>query len=405
MPNDEIQTTSKPQNEHPPVDSVFTDFHDDVDKDDAQDEPTGDETSSTPEETAQTAQQPPDESGAQQDPATTEPEKVDLSQVHEANKGLLKSVKAERVKRQETQASLQQVQGRLDQITSVLNEMFAARDSQQQPPQPKDPQAAQQPQSPAQAPTGDTGASDLPDQIPIDFNEDGDAFIPADYLKKLGNSLSTQQPPQAIQEIKQRLDNHELYLQNQNAASKLANTRRAQEAEIVTDDPARQKAYQSVTEVFDDLGAMAKEFCDNTGIEYPEHPDAAFDIIRNQKVRDQFTKKYPGVEPQIVLASVIGEQQTGQISGWTYRLLLDQLATLHSQNGGQDTGDSTGLTQQELLDRAGSHPPNMNNVGGGKTRQPSGKPVPKMTFKDIVDVVHSADNLQDLRQAVNQATR
>jgi septal ring factor EnvC (AmiA/AmiB activator) len=119
-----------------------------------------------------------DGGGNDLDPEELKSLKDALAEKDKQINGLLQTVKADRRKRQETK-------GQLDQLTSTVNSILAQREELNQ-----------------QLDDGSRSGSSKGtiNGIPVEFNDDGDAFVPQDKLEAL-----TSKYEEKIQELEQSL--------------------------------------------------------------------------------------------------------------------------------------------------------------------------------------------------------
>lgn len=108
------------------------------------------------------------------DPKEVETLKDQIAELDKEKQGLLRGVKDERRKRQE-------LKGRLDQVTDTVNDILSKRD-----------QLATQEPKPTEA---------VVNGIPVEYTDDGDAFIPADKMTAITSPYE-----ERIQDLERQLD-------------------------------------------------------------------------------------------------------------------------------------------------------------------------------------------------------
>lgn len=172
--------------------------------------------------------------------------------------GLLKAKQAETRKRQE-------MSGRLEQLTTTVNDILAQRQINAGPQEPKEPEI-----------------------IPVNMTEDGDYYIRADQLPV--------KPDTQVQEVVQKVNKLDETLAAEQAyrAAEIEAERIRQS--IVAEDVTYGNAYQTYQKARAWADAKALEFIKDNNVNRPLKSGEALEHVFTPDLEAEFTKEFPDVD-------------------------------------------------------------------------------------------------------------
>lgn len=185
--------------------------------------------------------------------------KEQLAELEKEKQGLLKGVKDERRKRQE-------LKGRLDQVTESVNDILATRD-----------QLANQQLEKKVAEANVNG-------IPVEFTDDGDAFLPMDKV----NAITTPYE-RKIAELEQRLE----YLSA--AGDQRARAQKTIET-IVGKDESYGPAYNKYRSARDWVESKVVDFQRMNNIQGTLSPGQALDHVFDADLKQEFESSFENID-------------------------------------------------------------------------------------------------------------
>jgi DNA repair exonuclease SbcCD ATPase subunit len=227
-----------------------------------------------------------DGGGNDLDPEELKSLKDALAEKDKQINGLLQTVKADRRKRQETK-------GQLDQLTSTVNSILAQREELNQ-----------------QLDDGSRSGSSKGtiNGIPVEFNDDGDAFVPQDKLEAL-----TSKYEEKIQELEQSL-----LLTNQNQQQ----TAQAQAAvqQMVGEDERYAPVYSKYQNARKWVNDRVIDFQTENNINGAFTSGQALTHVfdENPALQDEFAKRYPDFD--------LAQVATAEDSPYHFKTMLKSTA-------------------------------------------------------------------------------
>lgn len=219
------------------------------------------------------------------DPKETKAFRDQISQLERENKGLLKGVQEERRKRQE-------LKGRLDQVTTTVNSILETRQNLGQ--------------------TSSEEAASKLKGIPVEFTEEGDAYVPSDKLETL-----TSKYEEEIAALKEELNATRATSSAEREYENVVQSILGEKEEYT---PSYQKYRSARKWVEDAVVDWSVQNNVNTTISSGQALDYVFS---DEQIAGEFAQRFPGMD----LASVVQAQD----STWHFRRMLDSVAgTLQS---------------------------------------------------------------------------
>lgn len=195
-----------------------------------------------------------------------EPEKTDAEKERD---GLYAAFKEEKGKRQEMERSYQETKGRLDQLTQTINQVLSER---------------QKPVEKKQEP-------ETPKPVSVDYDEEGNAFVPPDQFQKLIEmeiqkrlgpyQKATEQHDQYLGEMRQRNDAQSRYEAELNA--------------VLSESDEFQESFPKVQRAHDFLNQMLTQSMQNQyGKVFQINGDQALDYLESiTGAEDAFKERFP----------------------------------------------------------------------------------------------------------------
>jgi hypothetical protein len=225
-----------------------------------------------------------DDSGNVLDPEELKSLKGALAEKDKQINGLLQTVKADRRKRQE-------MKGQLDQVTTTINSVLAQREE-------LDKQLEEGSRS---------GTKSDINGIPVEFNDDGDAFVPTEKLEAL-----TQPYEQKIQDLEEAL------LLTNNTARAEAEAQRAIQ-QMVGEDERYAPVYSKYQNARKWVNDRVIEFQTDNNIngEFTSG-QAMTHVFGDGNLAQEFTERYPEFD--------LAQVATAEDSEWHFRTMLKTTA-------------------------------------------------------------------------------
>jgi hypothetical protein len=214
------------------------------------------------------------------DPKEMEDLKASLAELEKQNQGLLKGLKDERSKKQE-------LKGRLDEVTSTVNHILTTKEEQ----------AAQQLEKKVEAKVNG---------IPVEFTEEGDAFVPTDKLEHLTSPYE------------ERIKELEAQIEQVSGAADLRAQAQATINGIVGENEAYGPAYnryQSARKWVDD---KVIDFQHSNNIQGTLSSGQALDHVFKDDLKQEFESTFENID----LASIV----TAEDSIHHFRTMLSNVA-------------------------------------------------------------------------------
>lgn len=205
-----------------------------------------------------------------------------IAELEKENKGLLKATQAERQKRQ-------QIKGRLDQVTTTVNSILEQRQ-----------QAAEQFQ------TQQEKSASAFDGIPVEFTEDGDAYIPSERLKEITAPYEDE-----INNLKNELDS---------TRTSVSADRQYQQTiqSLVGEKPEYSDAFRKYQAARKWVNDAVIDWSSQNNVTRALNSGEALDHVFDEDLTNEFNKRFPDVD----LASVV----TAEDSTWHFKQMLSKLS-------------------------------------------------------------------------------
>jgi len=183
----------------------------------------------------------------------------ELEDLRKAKEGLLTAVRSERSQRQE-------LQGKQQQINELLSDVLARREQELE----------ETPEQPA-----------APDNIPVQVNDDGDAFVEPGVFNKMieKHGEASMQRIQALEDE----------LSEERASAKRAADFNNLVASVVSEDSTYSSGYNKLQNVYGWLNQAIVDYQKANKIPGLMPPGKALDIIADTEIEAEFAKAYPGV--------------------------------------------------------------------------------------------------------------
>jgi len=147
-------------------------------------------------------------------------------------------------------------------------------------------------------PTEITGSQPI-DKIVVDFDEDGNAFIPADKIPA-NIELSKK-----IQSLESELNAAKQYVKS------TENKKLTDEAlnGFLNEKPGYKEAFPVMQEQFNYLSSLFDQYVQENGVDFPKNKsdaqDLALEISTNPKFQTAFNAKYPAADSEIVMQAYL----------------------------------------------------------------------------------------------------
>ena len=303
------------------------------------------------------------EEGGPKKPLTLEALTAQVDQLAKESDGRLKTIRSERKARQAAEASLNELKGKVDALTTIFSEAKARRtaapDGGTTTPQGEDTQATVQVGKKA---------------IPVKFDDDGNPYIAPDDLDKL--------TPKQVRTVDQKLERIE---QTQALTQQQERVKRDVEA-VLSTDPAYPGAYQDMFKAYAFADKSIEKIIERQDIDLKDLDlERAVDLLEADKgFMKEFSANYPGVDLDVVIDGVLSLQyasQGGLFSRRKFQKALNALKGLDGPNRGTGKGADK-LAQMKSLGRKPSNLGNLRNQGPSGTA----KAVEELTVNDILSM-------------------
>jgi len=221
-----------------------------------------------------------DDKGPSFDPKEMEDLKAQLADLEKEKQGLLRGVKDERRKRQE-------LKGRLDQVTESVNDILTTRDKLASQGQDKTTEA-------------------IVNGIPVEFTDDGEAFLPADKWNAVISPYE-----EKIRSLEDQIE--ALATQNSQVAQaeKIKNS-------IVGENESYQPAYRKYQSARQWVEDRVIDFQRVNNIQGTLSSGQALDHVFDDDLRQEFTSQFGNID----LVDVV----TAEDSTHHFRRMLDSMA-------------------------------------------------------------------------------
>jgi uncharacterized coiled-coil DUF342 family protein len=214
------------------------------------------------------------------DPKELKAMKETIGKLEKEKSGLLKGVQEERRKRQE-------INGRLDQVTTTVNSILERREAALESQESKD--------------------SDTLKGIQVEFTEDGDAFVPLEKLSPL-----TEKYEEKIEALEEELNN------TRNAQTSTQQYNQEVEA-MVGKKPEYQGAYQQYRYARKWVSDQLQDFIMDNGYDRPLTSGEALSFAIDENFRTEFASQFPDLD----LVSIV----TAEDSPWHFEQMLEVTST------------------------------------------------------------------------------
>lgn len=211
---------------------------------------------------------PPDE--LQAPGITLESLQGQVSNLARANRGLTNDLIDHRSKRQ-------QLQGRLDQITDVFSKSQQARQQPEQPPE----------------------AQQIPDEIPIDFKDDGTPFVKTEDIIRLtaGGMQHVQSETQPkIVDLESKLAQLTAITAQKEAINQQTRGLNA----LIGSKPSYPDGFKQLTGQWQALNQIFDKFIYDNSLPIPKSVDEAIGTILSSPVKTEFQKQFPNTDVELL---------------------------------------------------------------------------------------------------------
>lgn len=177
--------------------------------------------------------------------------------------GFMKGMKDERRKRQE-------FQGRFDQLSQTVNAILEQRTKQA---------------------TADTGDTKKLKGVPVEFDEDGNAFLPAENMQAM---LTPYQ--KKIMELEQRLSATSGQIEQKHEENKVIQ-------QILSEDEQYPTAYRKYQAAREWANQKVIDFQLDNNLQGPMTPEQALDYVFDETLETEFTQAFPGADLEAVIGN------------------------------------------------------------------------------------------------------